>query len=299
MPITTSIPKIAFIGFGEAAQAFTAGWPVEFRASISAYDIKAGQKNLRARKLADYFAAGINGYEAPSGCIAGADVIFSMVTADQALAAGKGVAKYIPAGALYFDCNSCAPDTKRAVASIINDAGGRYVDVAVMSPVFPLLHQTPVLVSGPAAESAMVMMDRLGMSANVARGKVGTASSIKMVRSIMIKGLEALTAECVLAGRKAGVEDIVLETLDKTFPDFDWTERASYMLERMMVHGTRRAAEMREVALTIEQLGLDGGMSRSATNWHQTIGDLQLDPKENNLTARADTILAALAEKPI
>ena len=84
-----------------------------------------------------------------------------------------------------------------------------------------------------------------------------------------MKGLEALVCECVLAGAKAGVIETVLDSLDDTYPGFDWRKRSAYMLERMMTHGVRRAAEMREVALTVDLLGLDGAMSRASVGWQQ------------------------------
>jgi len=88
----------------------------------------------------------------------------------------------------------------------------------------------------------------------------------------------------------------VLETLYKTYPGFGWHERASYMLERMMVHGPRRAAEMREVALTVEQLGLNNSMSKATADWQQKIGALGLPAGDDNLADRADAVLAALKE---
>ena len=171
----------------------------------------------------------------------------------------------------------------------------KYVDVAIMAPVFPKLHQTPVLVSGSHAEAALTLFDQLNMQATHAEGDIGAASSIKMMRSIMIKGMEALVAECVLAGRKAGVEDIVLESLEKTFPGFGWQKRAGYMLERMMQHGTRRAAEMREVALTVEELGIEAAMSRACVEWQEAIGNLALEGDGEDYGENADKILAALS----
>lgn len=289
-------PAIAFIGFGEAAQAFVEGWSSELAGTVTAYDIKSDREDTETQIRAAYAAAGVRGCMTSTECVAHAEVVFSMVTADQALAAGQSVAENFPKNSFFFDCNSCAPDTKKSVAKIINNAGGRYVDVAVMAPVFPARHKTPVLVSGPAAEAALDMMERLDMSARHAPGGIGTASSIKMVRSVMIKGLEALVAECVLAGRRAGVEDIVLETLEKTYPGFGWKDRSAYMLERMMVHGLRRAAEMHEVALTVKQLGLNNGMSLATANWQQAVGDLHLEPGDKDYAIRADAILAALAD---
>ena len=145
-----------------------------------------------------------------------------------------------------------------------------------MAPVHPRLHRTPLLISGPHAEAAAPVLAALGMAAAIHDGPVGSASAVKMIRSIMMKGLEALVCECVLAGAKAGVIDAVLDSLDDTYPGFDWKTRSAYMLERVATHGVRRAAEMREVALTVDVLGLDGAMSRASVGWQQAIGELGL-----------------------
>ena len=117
-----------------------------------------------------------------------------------------------------------------------------------MAPVHPRLHRTPLLISGPHVEAAAAAFASLGMSAKIHDGPVGAASSVKMIRSIMMKGLEALVCECVLAGRKAGVIDTVLDSLDDTYPGFDWKKRSAYMLERVMTHGSggrRKCAKSR------------------------------------------------------
>ena len=293
--------QIAFIGFGEAATAFVQGWQAALSGvAMSAYDIKtdSADEAVRGAKFADYEAWGVNGCASLKDALAGQPVIFSVVTADQAHAAAQAAADVIAPNALFFDCNSCAPDTKRASAKLIDTAGGRYVDVAVMAPVHPALHHVPLLIGGPHTEDAKAVFDALDMKADVASDEVGVASSIKMIRSVMIKGLEALVMECVLAGRKAGVDDVVLGTLEKSFPGFDWTNRAAYMLERVATHGIRRAAEMREVALTVEQLGLFGDMSKATVDWQQRIGDLGVKLNDDeDYGARADMLLDALSKK--
>ena len=304
--MTASAPiSIAFIGFGEAAQAFVTGWqrsdpPVISGHRIAAYDIKTDDPGEpRDRKLAEYRTAGIAGREIVADAVAGADAVFSLVTADQALVAARTTAGLLPAGTLYFDCNSCAPQTKGEAAAAIEASGGRYVDVAVMAPVHPRLHATPVLVSGPHAEAARDAMRSLRMSAETVDGGVGRASAIKLVRSIMIKGLEALTVECLLAGRKLGVDDPVLRSLDASFPGFDWTGRASHMLERVMQHGLRRAAEMREAAAMLEKAGLPGRMARATVNWQQQIGELDVEPADRKYVARVEALLKAMDASPI
>ena len=291
------VKQISLIGFGEAAQAFCKGWGHQTAGALKAYDIKCHQKDAEEQLKADYASFGVEGCADVTDCISETEIVFSLVTADQAFVAGKNASKHIPKDCIYFDCNSCAPDTKRAISSLIENAGGRYVDVAVMAPVYPALHKVPLLICGPHTNEAKLEFSKIEMKAEIVAGEIGKASSIKMVRSVMVKGLEALVAECVLAGRKAGVEDVVLDTLEKSYPGFNWKERAAYMMERMMVHGPRRAAEMREVSLTVKQLGLDNAMSNATVKWQQSIGNLGLDPSENNYTDRADAIIAALAKR--
>lgn len=292
--------KLAFIGFGEAASAFLSGWRgAGLAQTVAAFDIKtdSSDKAVSARKWADYAAAGVTGAERVEDALAGATLVFSLVTADAAHAAACNAAPHLAPGALFFDGNSCAPGTKRASARVVEAAGGRYVDLAVMAPVHPKLHKTPLLVAGPHAADALAALAGQEMSANDVTGEVGAASSIKMIRSVMMKGLEALFLECVLAGRRAGVDEVVLDSLDVTFPGFGFKDRAAYMQERVISHGIRRAAEMREVARTVDELGLSGAMSRAAVEWQQRVGDLKLDPHaigESDYRILADAILARL-----
>ena len=192
------------------------------------------------------------------------------------------------------DCNFCAPDTKRAAAAIIEAAGGRYVDVAVMAPVHPRRHHVPLLLSGPRAEEGAARLATLDMRPTVTGPEIGQASSIKMLRSVMIKGLEALTAECFLAARRAGVADQVIASLEASDPQIDWRGRGAYTLERMLVHGARRAAEMREVALTVEALGLSPGLSRATAEWQDALAGLADASDDPDLETALDRILSRL-----
>ena len=298
---TIASGSIAFIGFGEAARAFLDGWRTVpgFKARMSAYDIKTDSPDaqVRAAKRADYAAADTIGASSAPEAVAGAEAVFSVVTADQAREAALAALPGLMKGAFFFDCDSCAPQTKVLTAEAVEAAGGRYVDVAVMAPVHPRLHRTPLLISGPHAEAAAAALAALDMSAKIHAGPVGAASAVKMVRSIMMKGLEALVCECVVAGTRAGVIETVLESLDDTYPGFGWRKRSAYMLERVMTHGVRRAAEMREVALTVDLLGLNGEMSRASVGWEQTVGELGLAAtaaEAADYRVLADRILAAL-----
>ncbi|MGQ9367956.1 protocatechuate 4,5-dioxygenase subunit alpha [Azospirillum sp. ST 5-10] len=297
---------IACIGFGEAASAFVSGWGDALRdtgraPAVKAYDIKTDHADeaVRAAKAADYERAGVVGCATLAEALAGASLVFSLVTADQAGRAAAAAAPLLGEGALFLDGNSCAPGTKRRSAEAVARGRGRYVDVAVMAPVYPKRHKAPLLLSGEHAQAAAAALAALEMDAKIAEGAVGTASSIKMIRSIMMKGMEALFAECVLAGRKAGVDEVVLDSLDATFPGFDFKAKAAYNLERVMTHGVRRAAEMREVALTVAELGLPNGMAAATVDWQQRIGEMKVAAAEGEgYQARADRVLAGLGHAP-
>ncbi len=294
-------PKISFIGFGEAAQAFTLGLKQDNSAlSITAFDIKTEGPEQQSKR-AEYDRCGVGGAVSLFEACRDGELIVSLVTADQAEVAANAVAQIGLNNALYLDCNSCAPDTKRRSAVVINRAGGRYVDVAIMTPVHPHLHKSPCLLAGPDAGDALAAMNGLGMVGEIAGQDVGEASMRKMVRSVMIKGLEAVTLECFLAARKAGIETQLLASLEASFPGFDWQHRAPYMIERAMTHGIRRAAEMREVVKTMEDLGIAPHMSAATAQRQHEVGNLGLDaasvvakdPGVTDLGALTDAILAA------
>ncbi|WP_229666204.1 NAD(P)-dependent oxidoreductase [Actibacterium pelagium] len=285
---------MTFIGFGEAAQAILSGWGRDRPASIVAFDVKTDQPASRVAKLADYHAHDVADGQTAADAVTSATMVFSVVTADQALAAAKAAVPGMRSGTIWLDCNSCAPETKRQAAQVITAAGGHYVDVAVMAPVHPKLHRVPMLLAGPDADHAAEILKALDMCPKVAGPEVGHASSIKMIRSVMIKGMEALSAECLLAARKAGVEDEVIASLNASNPEIDWRTKGAYNLERMMVHGERRAAEMREVAKTVAELGLPDRLSRETAVWQDEIAALDVDPEEDSLVDRLDRILGAM-----
>lgn len=255
------IQQLALIGFGEAGSTFAraAGW----RGNAAAFDIAPAQAAAMAE-------CGVRCCSSAGEALGGAEVALCLVTADQALAAAAGAAPHLSPGTLYCDMNSVAPETKRQAAKLISAAGGRYVDAAVMAPVCPQHMAVPLLLSGPDAGAGQSALSALGFSnVRVAGNDVGRASTIKMLRSVMYKGVEALTAECLLACEAAGVTDEVLASFGN-----DWSDQADYRLDRMMVHGTRRSAEMAEVVKTLESLGVDSLMSRGTRELQARIGAL-------------------------
>ncbi|MGE4430873.1 MAG: DUF1932 domain-containing protein [Sphingobium sp.] len=277
--------KLALIGFGEAGRTFaTAG---NWGGDAGAYDLLVTQGAMRDAMV----EAGVTPCADLAGALDGAPLVLSLVTADQAPLAALAAAGAIAPGALYCDMNSVAPQTKQASAQAIEAAGAHYVDVAVMAPVDPARLSVPLLLAGAKAAEAGALLEALGFTnIRIVGDAVGRASSIKMIRSVMVKGMEALTAECALAAQEAGVLDEVLSSLDASERPRPWAERADYNLDRMMIHGERRAAEMEEVVKTLEGLGTGAMMTRGTVQRQRAIGQLGLKQPETGLTHKIEHI---------
>ena len=124
-----------------------------------------------------------------------------------------------------------------------------------------------------------------------------------MIRSVMIKGIEALTLECFLAASRAGVLEEVTASMKNNYPSLDWTKIAEYNLERMASHGERRAAEMEESAATLRELGLDPLMVDSTVKRQREMGAIGKDDKvraslNSGRAAMLDAISAAQRTRP-
>ncbi|WP_296676913.1 NAD(P)-dependent oxidoreductase [Novosphingobium sp.] len=245
---------VAIIGFGEAASTFARGG--DWRERACAFDIDPS----RTSAMRDL---GIRAASTAGEAVRSASLVISLVTADQALAAARQSAASLAPGALWCDMNSVAPDTKCAAAEAVQAGGARYIDVAVLAPVSGTGLHVPLLLAGPDAASAEAALRALGFD-NISRcgAEIGRASAVKMIRSVMIKGVEALTDEMMQAAQQAGVAAEVLASLDATERPFPWTVRAAYNCERMEKHGLRRAAEMEESAKTLQSLGVEPTMTR-------------------------------------
>ena len=260
--------RIGFLGYGEAARAFHESLSRKER-SFMAYDLTLAEPDSGMR------AAMLERGAAPCGTIAGladADWIFSAVTADQSLLAIEPLLAHLRQGQVIIDINSVSPDRKRATALLVEGAGATYLDMAVMSPVHPRKHKTPTLIAGGDAARLLPQLAELGFSASIAGERPGAATAIKMVRSLFVKGLEAITVETLLAAEASGCFDEILASLSASFPGLDWPRFAEYQFERTTVHGKRRAAEMRESAATLDALGLHGGLADAIADVQDRMG---------------------------
>ena len=263
-------PRVSFIGFGEAGQAIASGLRETGIERIVAWDILFPEA-AGARLKSAGESIGVRLANSAADAVAESDMIISAVTAASSLEAARSVEPHLKGAPYYLDINSVSPGRKRATAKLLGERA-RYVDVAVIAPIHPLRHKTPLLIAGPYAEAISPLLNELEMKLSVVGANTGHAAAIKMIRSVMIKGIEALTLECFLAASRAGVLDEVTASLKNNYPSLEWSKIAEYNLERMASHGERRAAEMEESAATLRELGLDPLMVDSTVKRQREMG---------------------------
>jgi 3-hydroxyisobutyrate dehydrogenase-like beta-hydroxyacid dehydrogenase len=266
--------KVAFIGFGEAGQTIGRGLLEAKAARIAAYDILFGSANGNSGPEKAARALDVEVARDHVGAVRDADIVFLAVTASSSLEAAISCLPGLHAGQFVLDIDSVSPKRKIETAARVAPTGAAYVDVAVMAPVAPYGHQVPCLIGGVAAAELLPRARAMGMKMEVVADEVGQASAIKMFRSIMIKGLEALMIESMLAASEYRVEERVLASLKETFPSLDWEKLSGYLIERVVSHGRRRAAEMREVAATLQDIGIEPIMAAATAKRQQWLADL-------------------------
>jgi 3-hydroxyisobutyrate dehydrogenase-like beta-hydroxyacid dehydrogenase len=250
--------SVGFIGFGEAGSNLAKGLKSAGVARIFAYDIDPARVRLNATETGTPLLA------SNKELADAAEVLFSTVTCARAKQAAEQTAPHLKSHHLYADLNSVSPDLKKQIDDVISTAGAGFIEAAVMSPVPPHGHRAPMLLGGKAAKSFAELMTPYGMRLEVISETVGTAAATKMFRSIIVKGLEALMLECVLAAAPYGADERVFSSLTESFPGIDWQQLANYMVSRAVVHGERRAREMEEVAETLESLGIEPIMAAAS-----------------------------------
>jgi 3-hydroxyisobutyrate dehydrogenase-like beta-hydroxyacid dehydrogenase len=261
--------SVAFIGFGEVGRTFSRDLHDRPGVTLAAYDILLANEARRHEITDAAKALGVAVVNSAAEAISGADIIFSAVTASEVMTVAGEAARHVRPGQYLIDVNSASPNTKSAAADLIRASGGLYVEAAVMAPVKAPGLQVPILAGGPDAADAAALLNALGMKVTPVATAFGRASAMKLCRSIMIKGIEALIVDASRAASAFGVEAEVYASLAETFPSIDWRALAQTMGERVATHGLRRAAEMREAADMVAEIGLEPALALAVADAQQ------------------------------
>lgn len=294
-------PRLCFIGFGEAGQAIAGGLRDTGIETIAAWDILFPQaEGARLKDAGSVMGVRLAGSAADAA--RGADIIVSAVTAASSLEAARSVEPHLTGSPYFLDINSVSPGRKQETEKLLGTKA-RYIDIAILAPIHPKRHQTPLLLAGPHADNVMpLLIDELEMRGVIAGGEVGQAAALKMIRSVMIKGIEALTLECFLAARRYGIVDEVAASLSNNYPTLDWNKVIEYNIERMASHGVRRADEMDQVAETLKELGVDPLMATATSTRQREMGLIGKEPAvrktlKEGRAAMLDAISAAAKDR--
>ncbi len=267
-----AITRLGLVGYGEVGRIFAAALRPQL-AQLCVADLKLDDPAQAPALHQHAQALGVQAGSLQALC-GQAELIVSAVTASSTLAVAEQAAAHIRPGCFFLDLNSASPGTKQQAARCIEAAGGHYVEGGVMTSVPPYGVRVPMLLGGAHAAELAPQLKAWGMDATVVSEQLGVASAIKMCRSIMIKGLEALVIESYATARRYGVEDHVLPTLAETFPSIDWHKQGAYFFSRVVQHGQRRADEMREAARTVQEAGFAPLMTAPIADKQQWVADL-------------------------
>lgn len=268
------IQKIGLIGYGEVGKTFSIGLKDKPGVTaMGAWDLKFSDAIAQAGEFDHASLHGVTAHASMRELCEASDLVISAVTASNTLAVAREAAQHIRAGSVFLDLNSASPGTKQQAAALIDARGADYVEAGVMTSVPPYGIRVPMLLGGLQAAALADVLVAWGMDARAVSDKLGVASAIKMCRSVMIKGLEALVIESYATARAYGVEDHVLPTLQETFPSIDWSAQGAYFFSRVVQHGKRRAEEMREAANTVREAGFDPFMAAAIADKQQWVAD--------------------------
>ncbi len=280
--------RIGLIGYGEVGRILTQALREKGLAWVGAWDILFRDAAQGAALKARAREAGIEACASLAELLSRADIAISAVTASNALDVAREAAATIRPGMHFLDLNSASPATKAASAKLIDGAGAHYVEAGVMTSVPPYGIRVPMLLGGREARALAARLGPLGFDLTVVADDIGVASAIKMCRSVIIKGLEAIVIESYATARRYGVERHVIASLQETFPSIDWEKQGAYLFSRVARHGRRRAEEMREVANTVREAGFEPWMAAAAAEKQDWVAALARAGLFRDLAAEPD-----------
>lgn len=185
-------PAVAVLGLGEAGSRLAADL-VSASAEVRGYDPVAGPTPAGVDRAGDAGSA-----------VSGATVVLALTTASTALAAAESALPGLGAGATYADLNTTSPAQKREIAALVERAGARFADVALLGPIPARGLGTSALASGSGAQSFADVLGPLGMPVEVLSDRPGDAATLKLLRSVFMKGLAASALESLQAAEAAG-----------------------------------------------------------------------------------------------
>ncbi len=273
--------ELVFIGFGEAAYHISRGLRSTGDISLGAYDANAqhpANGPLIRQRAAEL---GVSLFDSAQQACADARFIVCLTSASSALAVAQSLIPLLRPGQTYVDMNSAAPTVKQSIEQLPRASGVGFCDCAVMGTVPGNGHTVPMLLAGNGAAAFAARFTPLGMRLNVLHAEPGAASALKMLKSVVMKGLPQLLLESFVAAERFGVLDSLVTTLGDSLNGKTVEQLADTFCARTLLHAERRSAEMADVVATLQALGVDASLSQATQarlaalaeqNWNSLLG---------------------------
>ena len=267
---------MGFIGFGEAAFNICDGLHETSKPEVFAFDVMSNDEKQGALIQQRARKANVALLDSLKCLIEKTEFIFCTTSAKYALSIASEAAQYTKAGKTYADLNSASPMVKKDIADVIDRSGGAFVDAAVMELVPPYRHKVPIAASGSGARRFTEAMNSIGMNVEYINDCAGSSSSMKMFRSIFMKGFTSLLLETLIASHKMGVENQVMESIKGTLEKNTTEELANMLINRTAVAAARRVSEMEDVVTTLADIKVESFSSQATIKRLQWICDIGL-----------------------
>jgi 3-hydroxyisobutyrate dehydrogenase-like beta-hydroxyacid dehydrogenase len=204
------------------------------------------------------------------------DVILSITVSEVVPAVCQSVADAIRAtgsDVLFAECNAIAPQVARRMESVIETAGGHFVDASIIGGP-PKGGSCPrFYASGPRLAEFEQLRD-FGLDVRGMGPEIGLASGIKMCYAAMTKGSSALYAELLMAAELMGLSDHLREEFLGSQPAI--YKRMEGGIPGVPAKSRRWVSEMQEIEATFDHLGLTPRMFQGVADVYRLMGGTPL-----------------------
>lgn len=255
---------IAILGLGEAGRLYARGL-AHAGAAVRGYDPH--------HRLGD---PDVPQFATLADTLAGADVALSLVTGQAAASVARDALPHMPAGSVYADLNTAAPEVKQRIARLAADRSIGMADVAVLAPVVRDGHRTPLLASGPGARELAARLGPYDVPVDVLDGDAGDAARLRLLRSVFMKGLAALVLEGLGAAHGIGAEEWLRTQMAAELGP-DGASLVDRLVEGTRRHAARREHEVRAALDALNEIGRPSDMTRATLAWFERIVGEQRD----------------------
>ena len=262
---------IGFLGFGEAAYHMSKGLCASGVAQIVAYDAMQRDETVGPLVRKRAIDSGVVLKTSVADVATAAEIILAAVPSSETYRLFEQVRPYLKTGHLYVDLSSSTPETEVKIGEKLRGTGVLFVDAAMLGSLPKDAHRVPIVASGEGAELFYKTMSPYGMCIQVIGERPGDASSVKLVRSIFMKGLAALMVEMLQAAEAYHVSNEVIRSISHSLDNIPFTEHLDRMVVGTVIHAARRAKELQGSIDMLTYKNLDSSMSLAAKKKHEML----------------------------